>query len=264
MAFVEILGTDIHYIERGDGPPMLFLHGSGSCAEAWYHQFDTFSDGYRVIAYDSVNHGHSSNSPADGSEPDRADELDAFLGALGIERPVIAGNSMGAMTLLRWAVRHPDRARALIPSGMGVMPTDGRPGPERPSVEPADDDALFLAARGGFTRDFPTTHPDLYDRYIRLRSTATRIEATRRPRPATAKNPGRTELAELVGTIRSPMQIIVGEHDWLAEAAGHLHERVEGSRLAVVPGAPHNVYFETADAYNELVQAFLASLRATV
>jgi pimeloyl-ACP methyl ester carboxylesterase len=56
----------------------------------------------------------------------------------------------------------------------------------------------------------------------------------------------------------------VGEHDWLAEAAGHLHERVEGSRLAVVPGAPHNVYFETADAYNELVQEFLAHLQAAV
>jgi pimeloyl-ACP methyl ester carboxylesterase len=71
-------------------------------------------------------------------------------------------------------------------------------------------------------------------------------------------------LAELVGAIRSPMQIIVGEHDWLAEAAGKLHERVEGSRLAVVPGAPHNVYYETADAYNALVQEFLAHLQAAV
>jgi pimeloyl-ACP methyl ester carboxylesterase len=69
MAFVEILGTDVHYIERGDGPPMLFLHGSGSCAEAWHQQFDAFSDHHRVIAYDSVNHGHSSNSPLDGVEP---------------------------------------------------------------------------------------------------------------------------------------------------------------------------------------------------
>jgi pimeloyl-ACP methyl ester carboxylesterase len=43
-----------------------------------------------------------------------------------------------------------------------------------------------------------------------------------------------------------------------------LHERVEGSRLAVVPGAPHNVYYETADAYNELVQEFLAHLQAAV
>jgi pimeloyl-ACP methyl ester carboxylesterase len=264
MAFVQIQGTDVRYIERGDGPPMLFLHGSGSCAEAWHQQFDAFSDHYRVIAYDSVNHGHSSNSPLEGTEPDRADELDGFLNALGIERPVIAGNSMGAMTLLRWAVRNPDRARALIPSGMGVLPADSGITARRPEAEPADEDALFLAARAGFTADFPATHPDLYDRYIRLRSTATRIEATRRPRQGTAQNPGRDEMVELVATIRSPMQIIVGEHDWLAEAGRHLHGRVGGSRLAVIPGAPHNAYYETSGAYNDVVEAFLADIHAAV
>jgi pimeloyl-ACP methyl ester carboxylesterase len=264
MSFVQIQGTDVHYIERGDGPPMLFLHGSGSCAEAWHQQFDAFSDHYRVIAYDSVNHGHSSNSPVDGAEPDRADELEGFLNALGIERPVIAGNSMGAMTLLRWAVRNPDRARALIPSGMGVMPPGADATPQRPPAEPAGEDTLFLPAEGGFTRAFPLGHPEMYDRYIRLRSTATRIEATRRPRKGTAQNPGRGELAELVGTIRSPMQIIVGEHDWLAEAGGHLHERVEGSRFAKIPGAPHNVYYETAGAYNDVVTTFLSDIHAQV
>jgi len=264
MTFVQILGTDVHYIERGDGPPMLFLHGSGSCAEAWHQQFDAFSDHYRVIAYDSVNHGHSSNSPLDGAEPDRADELEGFLRALGLERPVIAGNSMGAMTMLRWAVRNPDRARALIPSGMGVTPADAPNQPMRPQAEPSDEDALFLPAEGGFTREFPTTHPVPYARYIRLRSTATRIEATRRPRRATAVNPARGELADLVGSIRSPMQIIVGEHDWLAEAGVRLHQRVEGSRFATVPGAPHNVYYETPTAYNDVVATFLAEIHATV
>ncbi len=64
MSFVTVLGNDLHYTERGDGPPLLFLHGFGSCAEAWYHQFEAFSGRFRVIAYDSVNHGHSANSPA--------------------------------------------------------------------------------------------------------------------------------------------------------------------------------------------------------
>jgi pimeloyl-ACP methyl ester carboxylesterase len=134
----------------------------------------------------------------------------------------------------------------------------------RPAGAPVDEDALFLAAPAGFTSEFPTTHPVPYDRYIRLRSTATRIEATRRPRQATSENPTWSELGDLVGTIRSPMQIIVGEHDWLAEAAAHLHERVDGSRLSVIPGAPHNVYFETPAAYNEVVTSFLASIQAWV
>jgi pimeloyl-ACP methyl ester carboxylesterase len=259
MGFVRVLGNDLHYTERGEGTPLLFLHGFGSCAEAWYHQAEAFSGRFRVIAYDSVNHGHSSNSPAGQPEPDRADELEGFLAALGIERPILAGNSMGALTVLRWAVRHPARAIGLIPSGMGVPPA-GAAAPARPDAEPIADEVLFVGAERGFTPEFPAARPELYDRYVRLRSTATRIEAFRHPRPASFASPARDELAGLVGGISSPMQIILGEHDWLAQAGMHLHELVKESRLAIVPGAPHNVYYQAAAEYNELVTAFLAGL----
>ncbi|HMG64518.1 MAG TPA: alpha/beta hydrolase, partial [Streptosporangiaceae bacterium] len=124
------------------------------------------------------------------------------------------------------------------------------------------DEVLFVGAEGGFTPDFPAARPDLYDRYVRLRSTATRIEAFRHPRTATLVNPGRDELAGLVPAITSPMQIIVGEHDWLAGAGAHLHELVGGSRLAQVAGAPHNVYYQAAAEYNEIVSSFLAEVGA--
>jgi pimeloyl-ACP methyl ester carboxylesterase len=260
MGFVRVLGNDLHYTDRGEGTPLLFLHGSGSCAEAWYHQVEEFSGRFRVIAYDSVNHGHSVNSPAGEPEPDRADELEGFLAALGIERPILAGNSMGALTILRWAVRHPEQALGLIPSGMGVPPP-GAPGRPR-STEPVGDEVLFLGAEGGFTPDFPAARPELYDRYVRLRSTATRIEASRHPRASAAARPARDELAGLVPGIRSPMQIVVGEHDWLAAAGAHLHELVPGSRLVTVPGAPHNVYYQAAAQYNAIVTAFLAQVHA--
>lgn len=263
MGWVQVGASDIHYIEAGSGPPVVFLHGFGSCAEAWQAQVAHFADRYRVIAYDSVNHGHSTNSRRDEPEPDRADELEGFLAALGIQRPVLAGNSMGALTVLRWAVRHPDEATALVPSGMGITPPgagDSMPESTRRAMfEPVDDSVAFLEARGGFTPAFPDQHPVEYARYVRLRSTATRIEASRHPRQPTMLAPGRGDLAEAVGAIRSPMQIVVGEHDWLADAARHLHDAVAGSRLAVIPGAPHNVYFETADAYNAVVDEFLAA-----
>ncbi len=126
MSWIEILDNDIYYVEAGEGPPMVFLHGMSSCAEAWWQQFEFFAQSFRVIAYDSVNHGHSSNSPRDKEETDRTDELEAFLDALEIKMPVLAGNSMGGATIMRWAARHPSDAAALVVSGMGVAESGAR------------------------------------------------------------------------------------------------------------------------------------------
>ena len=200
MPWVDVNGSDIYYHEEGEGQPLVFLHGMSSCGEAWFQQFQAFRHRFRVIAYDSVNHGHSSNSPRGEPEPDRADELEGFLAALGVERPILAGNSMGGATLLRWAARHPDQAAALIPSGSGVP----RPGGDAPAAEmarrlaqPLDHDTIFLPFGDSLTDKLKQERPILYDRYYRIRSTATRIEALRHPRQGTAANPSRAELADL-------------------------------------------------------------------
>jgi pimeloyl-ACP methyl ester carboxylesterase len=264
MPFVQVGATDVHYVTKGAGPPLVLVHGFGGCAQGWYQQVEAFADDFTVFAYDSVNHGHSSLSPEGEPEPDRADELEGFLAALGIERPIIAGNSMGALTLLRWATRHPGDARALVPSGMGITPPDADPETEaaraRAIGAPVADDVLFMAAEGAFTKAFPTERPEQYERYVRLRSTATRIEAARHPRRPTMANPGRGELAERVKEITAPMGIVVGDRDWLFAAAKHLHALVPHADLAVLPGAPHNAYFEVPDAWNAAVRAFLERL----
>ncbi len=264
MPFVQVGETDIHYVTAGSGQPLVFIHGFGGCAQGWYQQVEAFADSFQVFAYDSVNHGHSTNSPAGQPEPDRADELEGFLAALDIERPILAGNSMGALTLLRWATRHPGDAHALVPSGMGVAPPTADSAAEgermRRITAPTADDVLFIPAEGAFTPEFPTRHAEQYERYIRLRSTATRIEAARNPRPASMADPSRDELADRVGDITSPMQIVVGDEDWLFDAAQHLHTLVSHSRFIVLPGAPHNAYFEAPAAYNDAVRNFLTTV----
>jgi pimeloyl-ACP methyl ester carboxylesterase len=257
MPWAEIGTSDIYYQEAGEGQPIVFLHGMSSCGEAWYQQFEAFAPHFRVIAYDSVNHGHSANSPRDEPEPDRADELEAFLEALALTKPIIAGNSMGALTLLRWAVRHPDQAAALIPSGMGIGP---RPGSRGPSAEPLDSETLFLPIGGSLTERLRAQNPRLYDRYLRIRSTATRIEALRHPRQRTLTSPSWEELDTAVALIQSPMRVIVGDLDPLTPNARALAEAVPGADLHVVHESPHNVYFETAAEYNDAVSEFLAKL----
>lgn len=258
MAWVDVHGNDTYYVEAGDGPPLLFLHGNSSCSEAWWQQFEVFSDRYRCIAYDSINHGHSANSPRDEAEPDRADELEGFLAALGIERPILAGNSMGANTLLRWATRHPNEARALIPSGMGVVSASAAAPAARP---PLDLETLFLPIGDSLTDGFKVARPEMYQRYLRIRSTATRLEALRHPRTLAARTTEeRAALGERAPSIGSPMLVVVGTLDRFLEPARRLDGLVEQAQLVEIEGAPHNVYYEAAQPYNEAVSAFLAGL----
>lgn len=261
MPWVEVGGSDIYYVEEGQGQPFLFLHGMNSCAEAWFQQFERFRDRFRCIAYDSVNHGHSSNSPRDTEEPDRADELEGFLSALGVRQPILAGNSMGANTLLNWAARHPSEALALIPSGMGVPLEDTPRVP--PQMQPLDHETLFLPIGDSLTEGFRASQPRMYERYLRIRSTATRIEALRNPRRLSARTVAdRRVLAERVSAVKSPMLIVVGALDRLVPMCERLHSLVPHSQYVTIEGAPHNVYYEAAARYNEAVDAFLAAIPA--
>lgn len=250
MPWIQVGATDIYYQEAGEGRPLILLHGRSSCAEAWFQQFEAFAPYLRVVAYDSVNHGHSANSPRDEPEPDRADELEGFIQALGLERPIIAGNSMGALTTIRWAVRHPNEAAALVPSGMGIGPVAG--GMAQP--DPIDDQTLFLPIGDSLT---DACDPLLYDRYLRIRSTATRLEAMRHPRTRTMVNPTREELDEAVKKIQSPMLAVVGALDRMAPNSRALADAVPGAEFHEVENAPHNVYYETAGEYNQVVAGFL-------
>lgn len=262
MAWLDIDGSDIHYLEFGTGQPLVFLHGNGSSGLNWHQQVDFFQERYRVIAYDSINHGHSANSPRNEPEPDRVDELEAVLAALGIERPILCGHSMGGSTVVRWACRHPSTALALVVSGSGVA----RSGTGAPrTAEPLPESEAFLPPSAGtFTADWVHDHGRELARYAQLRSTGTRLEAQRHPRQPTAVRPSRdpAELIPLVKAIKSPVLAIVGRLDAALASAEHLHELVPGSKLEVLEGNAHNEYYQSAAEFNRRVAAFLGGVAA--
>ncbi len=260
MSWVEVHGQDLYYTEVGSGQPLVLLHGNSSCSEAWYQQVAHFQDGFRVLAYDSVNHGHSSNSPRDADEPDRADELEGFLTALGIERPVLIGNSMGGNTLLRWAMRHPSDAVALVASSIGIRSGVAA---TPPVPEPLPQETLYVPVGNAFTPRFADEQPRMLERYYRIRSTATRLEALRHPRrPSAATVAERDAMEAQVGSIRSPLLILTGELDYLLEPARRLRDLVPHAEYHELPGGPHNAYFERPDAWQPIVDAFLARVLA--
>jgi pimeloyl-ACP methyl ester carboxylesterase len=102
--------------EAGEGTPVVLLHGL--TATRRYVVMGSSSlqrTGHRVIAYDARAHGRSAGAPgpADYGYEALCSDLEAVLDACGVQRAVLAGASMGAHTLLRFALEHPDRVAAV-------------------------------------------------------------------------------------------------------------------------------------------------------
>ncbi|WP_246999895.1 alpha/beta fold hydrolase [Halosolutus gelatinilyticus] len=121
----------IWYETTGDGSPLVFVHGGWMNGEAWAPQVDRFADEYRVVTLDVRGHGKTGPT-----EPDRysielfADDLEALLGHLDLEDPVLCGLSLGSMIVQEYLSRHPNRASGAILGGAirSLPPIDLPPG----------------------------------------------------------------------------------------------------------------------------------------
>lgn len=134
-ASISILDVETNYLERGDGEPVVLLHGSGAGVSAWanwYLAIPALAERFRVIAPDVPGFGYSERKP--GLKYDMkfwVAHLEAFLDAMGIQQATLVGNSFGGGLSLAFTLRHPERVRRLVlmgtPAGHFPM-TDGLKG----------------------------------------------------------------------------------------------------------------------------------------
>ena len=108
--FIEIDGNRIHYVEEGEGRPIVFLHGLGAQLHHFRHTlFGRFGPGYRLIALDRPGSGYSVRAGgATGRLPEQAEIVRRFIDRLGLEKPLVVGHSLGGAIALTLAVEHPD------------------------------------------------------------------------------------------------------------------------------------------------------------
>jgi pimeloyl-ACP methyl ester carboxylesterase len=124
---VEVNGHDLAYHDVGDGPPVVFLHGSGPGVTGWANFGANLPElqGIRSIVVDQVGFGASARPETyERNFLDiSADAVLGLLDALGLERAGLVGNSMGADVAVRLTLDHPERVSALLlngPGGTGV------------------------------------------------------------------------------------------------------------------------------------------------
>jgi pimeloyl-ACP methyl ester carboxylesterase len=120
--------AQVSVVEKGEGPPVLLLHGTGTSSLSLLPLFEHL-DGVRAIAVDRPGFGLSDPAPVPRERfRDAAIEfLDQALDALGLERPVLAGNSMGGTWATWYALARPERVRGLVLLGSAPLLPGTRP-----------------------------------------------------------------------------------------------------------------------------------------
>ncbi len=243
---------DVAYFEAGEGEPLILLHGGlANAAVSWGHAMPRLAKGWRVLAPDSRGQG-GTNNPADHLVYDQmADDVAAFIEALGLGHPVIVGYSDGAQIGIEFGLRHPGVARAIVLGGVITRPTAAYLQGIRSwgFAAPGEVDYQTLeAAFGDFFTFIKTAHgrgePDYWQRLL------PQISRLWHTVPAYSD-------AQLA-TISTPTLVVTGDRDHLAglPEATRLLETLPDSELAVVPGAGHDAV--DRPVFWDLVEEFLA------
>ncbi|MCB1036006.1 MAG: alpha/beta hydrolase [Acidobacteria bacterium] len=145
-------GTDVAYSSQGSGnPAVVFIHGWSCDRTYWRHQLEAFSPEHRIVSVDLAGHGDSGNSRHDWSLQAFGDDVRAVVDALGLQKVILVGHSMGGPVALEAARLLPGRVLGVV--GVDALHDAGM------QVDPAQWQGLLTAYR----QDFPGT----CDRFVR-------------------------------------------------------------------------------------------------
>lgn len=232
--FLKVRDRLVNTLSFGQGGPPLIAHGGfAGSSELWLQPFEALSRTRQVATYDHRGSGQNPADPADISQEELIADLFGVMDALGIERAIVAGESMGAGIVLRAAMEHPERFQ-------GVVLIDGSPIWERARTEG------FAAA---LRTDFHATLEGFIQRCVpepgmdHIRRWGLNILTRSTPETAAALVEAMwgLDLVERLPSIDLPTLVIHGRDDVVVPlAAGELMAaRLPNARLVVIDGCGH-------------------------
>jgi pimeloyl-ACP methyl ester carboxylesterase len=253
MPISKINGVNLYHEVHGDGPVVVFLHGSGGNHAIWWQQVRYFARRYKVVTLDLRGFGRSDNVEGGPDCLDFPADVIGLLDALKIERAAVIGQSIGGTSCLRLAVRYPRRISAVVLAAS----TGSMDHAELSSLTARDRkkaDALPVLDRL-MSKPFQEQHPDLTWLFQQIGTFNAASQAT--VRNLTAKGP----TPEEVSASNVPALFLLGELDAVLslETMQLAHRLVRQSTLTVVPNGPHSLYWENPPVFNCVVDQFLAT-----
>ena len=113
--YVEVRGRRIHFLEQGDGPGLLLIHGFPTSSYTWRHVLPRLARRYHVYAIDLVGYGRSMVDPSvDRGLGEQVGYLSDWMDAIGLQQAIIVGQDLGGGVAQMLAVKYPNKVRGLV------------------------------------------------------------------------------------------------------------------------------------------------------
>jgi len=239
-AFVEADGFRIRYMEAGDGPPLVHLHGAGGMRISPAHEL--LADKYRVIAFEMPGFGASAENIRTKDQAELALTMMAAAAALGLDRFNLWGTSFGGKTALWLAAQAPDRLTALVLESPAAIRS---PGGRAPSGTP-EEVARALFAHPERLPPLPPQDPAIAAQTGRL--------------VARLRGPDRDPTLEAhFREITTPTLVLFGTLDRVTppELGRHYKAGLPNCNLVLVYDAAHAIGTDRPEAFAEVVTDFI-------
>ncbi len=267
---VQINGHTIFYTVKGEGRPLILIHGYGAGMWVWEKQMEVLSQFYRVYALDVIGHGFSDRPEIPYTAEAYIYFLKDFMDGVGIEKATLIGNSMGGGIAWGTAVLFPGRVDRLIL--IDCVPPDVLRNVKNESFRTliAIKDIPFLpylviSARSKSSMrwvlmecvsDVNLITPEVVKRQYQL----SKIKGTTRVLYSTLKHAeGALKLKDQFSLIHQPALFIWGEKDVIfpPDVGETLHRAITGSKFQLIEKSGHIPMWETPDEVNQAILSFL-------
>ena len=271
MPYVELKdGNRLWYEEKGEGMPIVFLHGWMGSSWHFSNQIDFFSKSYRVLVFDHKGHGKS-DRPDDATYtmPEFAEELNQALNKLiGEEKFVLIGHSMGGFISQMYATT-PEFKKRL--KGLILMSTASRfrnPGLDE-FVSLIKKGEMTIVDRGlvesilisiAFNAKYVETHEDIIKEFVEEVMKNSEFVAFR----TAICIVDNYNVEDKLGEINVPTLILTGDEDAFVfpEESELMHNKIKDSELRILsPNIGHMIQFEALKECNKAVEDFLKKLQ---
>jgi len=264
--FIDLAGRQTHYIEKGEGKPVILLHGFFYDSYLWAANIDALAKKFKVYAPDFWGFGYSTREPLDYDYQLYAEQVLLFMDCLGITRASLVGQSMGGGTAIKFCVQHRERVNKLLLVAAAGLPN---PFPLTGKFFQLPKIGEFLlglntnAIRRNNLRKIWIHNTELLtESYFNNVTWFYKIEKTTEVLLKILRKQFFDKLNEeihLLAQMNVPTLLVWGREDKAVplRCGQEMHRILKGSRLEVIDNTGHVPNFEGAKRFNQLAVDFL-------